>query len=114
MSTFIAVVMDKKVTADLASKRTLGDWSCFVGKKEDAVVKRAMDAIGLWERSGSRGPYEVLLGTLTARVSIPTTYRLVPLSEVRKVRRRKRLDAGARALKEHRKAMAAQKRRRAA
>ena len=77
---YVAVVITKNV---YVSKRTYGDWSCFVGKTKDEAITEAIKAKNKWEHDhgGAYGPYEVYVGKLNERAFTPVSYKTEALEE---------------------------------
>lgn len=77
---WVAVV---QVPADgLGNANPDGKLSSFVGLVKEDVISDALEAAASWGARNGR-KYEVWIGTLTERVVVPTSYRLVKLDPLK-------------------------------
>lgn len=85
MKLYVAVVFTEEsstVENFNLSRRTDGDWSCFVDVDKDKAIQRALKAKRRWDGTSSKKcEYKVLVGTLTAEAKIPVMYELTPISK---------------------------------
>jgi ribosomal protein L39E len=77
---YVAVVVRPNVETSgfyRSSRAQHGDRGSFLGTDREEVLAAALKAKADWEKS--YGPYEILIGTLTKRVVLPTNYKVVKL-----------------------------------
>lgn len=53
--------------------------SCFTGNTKKNVIEQAFKAKFRWERNGTYGPYDIVVGEITEKAIIPVSYRLVKM-----------------------------------
>ena len=61
-----------------ASKNLHKTWSSFIGSHRDKLIEKALKSMFEWERDGA-GPYMLLVGKLDSRVTVPASFKVVPL-----------------------------------